>query len=277
MNSLYIINNYIHKFLLRLLILFTGAWFIFIYAVQSQDRFTELEKQLAELSKTIPGLNETVSFSVNGASIQEFLRGVANNTNLNINIDPAINITIVNNFAEVRVMDILFFLCKEYNLKITNIGTILTVSKYEKQQEKTAYTPKELMINYSLDDELLSLELLNDTLHVVAKTITQKTGKNIVLAPGIGNQLVNGFIQNMPFDNVMEKFAFSNNLTIQKTDDNFYLVDKVTATTDIPSVQQRRDQKTGKTDKTQQNENSLVIAKYNSCLHLKSYHYSTGQ
>jgi type IV pilus assembly protein PilQ len=193
----------------------------------SQDRFEQLEKKLSSMVAKVPELNETVDISVNGVSIQEFLRGIANNVKININVDPALTYKVVNNFTEVRVLDILLFVCREYNLDIKTVGNIISVIPYAEQVvDKPKKIEKRFVVNYEKASDLLSLELNNDSLVSVAKEITDKSGKNIILSSNVSNKFVNGYIQNMPFDNVLEKFAYANDLQISKTDDNFYLIDK---------------------------------------------------
>src|SRR5436190_23660458 len=92
-------------------------------ALFAQDRFEIIEKKLYDLSQNTPGLNEKVDLSVNDVSIQEFIRGLANANNINISVDPSLNTTIVSNYSGVTVKDVLFFLCKKYDLDLSIIGS----------------------------------------------------------------------------------------------------------------------------------------------------------
>jgi type IV pilus assembly protein PilQ len=96
----------------------------------------DLDSLLKASIKDAPALNEKVSISVSNTSIQEFMRGVANSSGLNIDVDPSMDIRIVNNFSNVRVLDMLVFLAEEYELEIDVIGNIVTVSK-DPVEEKT--------------------------------------------------------------------------------------------------------------------------------------------
>ena len=200
---------------------------------QAQDRFDDLGKQLEELSaSTAPGLNQPVTASVSRVSIQEFVRGMAIANNLNINVDPTLDISIIVNFADEPVRNILLFLCKEHDLNIEFIGSILSVNKYNAPPtpvEKPA--PKEPSIVYDAQNALLTFDLKNDTLNSVVKSIIQKTGKNVVLSPGTGDRLVNGFLQNAPVEKALEKLAFANGLKATKTEDDFFMIEEVVAET----------------------------------------------
>ena len=83
------------------------------------------------------------------------------------------------------------------------------------------------IVNYSIGQNLLSLNLKEDKLYDVFKRITDESGKNIVFAPGIENKLLTGYIKEMPFDDALNKLAFANNLQVTKTKDNFYLFDTI--------------------------------------------------
>lgn len=193
----------------------------------ANDRIKQIENQLSAMTAEMPGLEEKVQMSVSGVSIQEFMRGIADAHKLNISVDPAIQQEVVNNFANATVSDVLIFICKEYELSINFIGSIMSIVKYNPPKPVVVEVPKkELQINYDKNGDKLSLDLSNDSLETVAKTITQKSKKNIVLASGVTPKLVSSYIEDMPFDNAMEKFGIANDLSITKTEDGFYLIDK---------------------------------------------------
>lgn len=107
-------------------------FFIFIFSLRynAQDRFDILEQKLIEVGKVSPGINDKVDLSINGVSIQEFIRAVGFQNNLNVNIDPTIDIKIVNSFSKVSAQEVFLFLCKTYNLDINFVGPILSFIKY---------------------------------------------------------------------------------------------------------------------------------------------------
>lgn len=213
------------KFTHYFLILFCS--FSLLTASAQQDRLDKIEAYLKVLNKDVPGLNEKVELSVNGVSIQEFIRGLATAHNLNVSIDPSINITIVNNFSNATVSDVLLFLCRQYDLDITFIGSIMSFTKYvAPQKEPEKPEPKKLKILYNDKTDFLSLDLKKDSLYAVAMEITKQSLKNVVLAPELENKTVSCFIQNRPFKDALDKMAFANDLTITATQDNFYLIEK---------------------------------------------------
>ncbi|MGZ4079616.1 MAG: type II secretion system protein GspD [Bacteroidia bacterium] len=200
---------------------------LFVNIAMSQDRFTTIETKLNELSKDSPGLNEKVELSVNNVAIQEFIRGLATTNNLNVSIDAGLNMKIINNFSNVTVADVLLFLCKKYDLDISFIGNIMSITQYLPPPAEVAkYQPKILNINYDKITGNLSFDLNNDSLQAVAKEITRISQKNVVFSPELSKKIVSGFIQNTNFSSALEKLAFANDLKVTPTNDNFYLIEK---------------------------------------------------
>lgn len=189
----------------------------------SQENLITIEEKLNSISSDIPALNKIIDISVTGVPIQEFLRGIANSSGLNINVDPSLNILVVNNFNNVKVIDILIFLVKQYNLDLSIIGNIINVSKGE---QKVEIKPTIQHLQYDSKTNFINFDYQGQDLISVTKEITSLTGKNVVPSPGLEQIKINSYIQKMPFENALEKLAYANSLEMQKTDDNFYLLAK---------------------------------------------------
>jgi len=228
----------------------------------SQDRITQIEQQLNKLASEVPALNSKVNLSVSGASIQELVRGIAVSNGVNVNIDPALNINIVNNFADVKVVDVLIFLCKEYNLDVSVTGSIISLKKSEEIINRKPYIAKELKIEYQPENKLLTIDLQNDSLARVAKEITNITNHNIILAPGLDDVLVSAYIVNMPFKNVMDKLAYANNLEINETKDGFILIEKKEEKKEIVSGRQITSRTRSTSSSSKGNENEQMVFDY---------------
>ncbi|MGE0562538.1 MAG: type II secretion system protein GspD [Flavobacteriales bacterium] len=204
-------------------ILILVAFILFSQQVLADDRIKQIETKLNALTTEIPGLEETVEMSVSGVSIQEFMRGLADAHKLNVSVDPSIKQSIVNNFVNATVSDVLIFICKEYSLDINFIGNIMSIVKYDKPKEVATKT---FQVDYNNITDKLSLDLKDSPIEEVVKVITQKSAKNVVLAAGVAPKEVSVYLQNMPFDNALENLGVANDLEVTKTKDNTYVIQR---------------------------------------------------
>ncbi len=197
------------------------------------DRIEQLKIKLESLVVDAPGLSKKAEINVNNIALSDFLQALATTNEININIHPELNeITINNNFSNATVTDVLVFVCKQYELDIDFTGNILSIHKFVKT--KPVIKHRGIPITYDLNKDDFSIDLEQDTLHVVFKQIMDKTGKNLVFAPGMDKLILSGYIKNMPFDAALDKIAFANNLSFVKTRDNFYLFEQNEGITLLP-------------------------------------------
>jgi len=218
---------------MKIKIIILSFFLSFCFVAKSQDRFAILEQKLIDLGKTNPGLNEKVDLSINGATIQEFIRAIGVNNNLNVNVDPTIDAKIVNNFSKVTAQDVFLFLCKSYNLDINFVGPIMSFVKYIPPVAPIkTIAAKKINVTYEPTAGLLSFDLQNDTLSSATKEITKQSGKNIIFSPDLAGKIVNGFVQNSPMNSALEKLAFANDMKVSVTPDNFYIFEKKVAVVD---------------------------------------------
>lgn len=185
------------------------------------NRFDELSVQLDSLSLIEPSLNSQVDLSVSNMALKELVRAIATTSELNLSIAPEIDIKVINNFKNVSTKEVLLFLCRNYNLTIEFTGKILYLKQY---QEPKVYEPKELNINYNEKNNTLSFDLKNDSLSSVVKRVVVLSGKNIVLAPGLSDNRVSGFVKDLPLSSAIENIAFSNGLKYDYTQDGVYVL-----------------------------------------------------
>ena len=210
--------------LIRAISLILFLWVNF--AATAQDRFQELDSRLQLLATTQPGLNQNVNFSVNGATLQEFVRGIATAHNLNVSVSPDIKGRVINNFSNAKVSDVFLFLCRDHNLDITFTGSIMSFHNYVKPPDPIQpFVSKQPEVVYNQQNDFLSLTLRNDSLDKVAEEITKKTYKNVILSPDVKHKGISVFIQNRPFDSALDKMALANGLKVTKTKDNFYYIE----------------------------------------------------
>ena len=215
-----------------------------------EDRLRQIKYALDDLAIEVSGLEETANFSVVGAPLQELLRGISETHRLNISVDPAISAGVTNNFHDVLVKDLLYFLCKEYQLDIRFVNSIMSFYPYRPPDAPAApYVEKELDMAYDSDNDLLSVNLNRDSLSIFSRQLTERTGKNVVLAAGLQDRVMNAFLRNASFDQGLDKIAFANQLRVRKTEDGFYIIEpnavNAEATNAASSTRRRSSRRTG--------------------------------
>jgi len=208
---------------------FTGALFFLallcpltIFA-QKQDRIQIIQQKLDDLSVGVPGLSQPVQLQITGVSIRDYLVALGKANKLSISVDPKLTYTVSEVLNNVPASNVLSFLAKKYNLDITITGSIIYVTPYDDPSQYIKPPVKDIVVKYSQLENTLSLELNNDTLTSVAKKISRLSGKNVVVPIALQGKKVSGFIASAPFDAALEKLAYSNEIKVVKTNDNFYL------------------------------------------------------
>lgn len=192
---------------------------------QDRERVQQLTSVLDSLETSIEGLSKKVDFNVNNILLPNFLRAIGSTHKVNISVAPELeNINLTHNFSNASVKNVLLYLCKEYSLTINPIGNILTIKKHSYPK---VYTPKNIPITYKGELDLLSVDLQRDTLNVAFKKITDVTGKNLVYSVGLGSKIISSYIKEKSFESALDKIAFSNDLTVTKTNDGYYLFEEL--------------------------------------------------
>ncbi|MDP9080013.1 MAG: type II and III secretion system protein [Bacteroidota bacterium] len=205
--------------LLFILLIFTCPLKIW---AQQTARIQVIQRRLDSLSKTLPGLNQKVQLFLNG-SLQQYLLGISSANGLSISVNPKLSFQVNDNFNDVTATNILVFLAQKYSLDITVNGVIIYVTSYVDPAQFARPPVKEINASYSHAENTLSLTLDNDSLTSVARKITQVSGKNVVVPSSLQGKRVSAFIAAAPFETAMDKLAFSNELKMVKTNDDFYL------------------------------------------------------
>ncbi len=196
-----------------------------ILVAQEVSYLDSLTSELELLGKkTYPGLNESVEFSVSGVSVKEFLRSLASNHSLNINVRGEIPGVVVNNFSDAKVLDVLLFLCNEYSMKIEFMGSIMTFYVPYDPVIVPQIFVKLPKINYNDKNHFLSLDLKNDTIENVLREIVKLSLVNVIASPEVKGKLVSVFIKNRPLESALDMLAVSNDLYIERVHSNFYVV-----------------------------------------------------
>jgi len=194
-------------------------------AQEMTESYARVEQRLNALAGTVPGLEKKVKLSVSGVSAQEFLRALAQSNDLNINVDPTLSFSIVNNFTGETAKNVLLFLAKTYNLDIDVIGSIMNIKKIAEPRQMPV--AKEIKVQYNAGTDGLSYELQQDSLGRVAQKISSLSGKNLIVPTPLLQKAVTGYMAEAPFETALEKLAYVNGLKYRKTNDNVYVFESL--------------------------------------------------
>lgn len=195
-----------------------------------ESRIESLRGRLELISFDVPNLKTKISASVSGVSLFEFLRGVAIENKVNMNIDPALDTQVSINFTGISIQDLLAYVCEQYSAEILIKGTnILSVVKYiPLKAEAPLVLPKKPKIIYDSARKLITYELQNDTLGNVVKLVTQLTGINIITTQKLQSTLVSGYMEKTSLKKAMAELAHMNNLQFTDKDSIIYYLEEVT-------------------------------------------------
>jgi type IV pilus assembly protein PilQ len=208
----------------------------------SIDRYAALDSLLTQKTKDIPALDEKISISVSGVSLEEFLRGVANSSGLNLDVQPGLNFTVVNNFSNVRVKDVLIYVCRQFELDLQIVGNIISIVKPTNMQFEGSESVK-----WDEALQLITIDFSNIPIEQAIKEISLKTKANIIISPNAFGKNISGYISSQPLKNALEMLAFSNGLSVRYTDDNYYILELAVQPQDISATgsQERSNRRTG--------------------------------
>jgi type IV pilus assembly protein PilQ len=190
---------------------------------QKQDRLEIIQQKLEDITVSVPGLALNVQLQLTNVPIRDYVNALSKANKLSISIDPQLNVTVSETLNNVSAINVLVFLAKKYNLDINTIGSIIYITPYAPPISVVPMVAKNINVKFNQLENTLSLDLNNDSLEMVAKQISIKSGKNVQVPLSMQGKRVSGFFAPAPFDAALEKLAFLNELKMVKTNDNFYL------------------------------------------------------
>lgn len=206
------------------------AALFFSHSIIAQQDINELSKKFDEWSLQKKGLNESIKMNISGLTLHDFISSIAEEHQLNIDVDSELNQPIESNFFDVTVKDVLIHLAQKYDLDVSFMKNIIIFKKRKVIAVIKKKLPKVIEINYNSQNDFLSIKAENDTLSSVAKAIIDKSGKNLILAQDIKSIRISSYILNRPFDQAIEMMAKSNDLSASKDENGIYFLQKNNST-----------------------------------------------
>lgn len=245
------------KLICTLLLLLAGT----AASYSQKYREPELRRILDSLGQKYTGLNNSLQLNVFGLPLHELLTSVALENNLNITVDPYLNQMISYNFYDAKVKDMLIFLYSNFELEYDFVGSIIAVKRRPAEPVKAVVAvAREVNASYNPANEFLSLDLKNDTLWKVMEKITRISDRNFIIAPDVRNKQVSAFVQNRPFDQVMDMFVKSNLLILGREKEGHYTL-SAAAANETPAAGNRNNNGKGGQRTTGNGSGDLILTK----------------
>ena len=152
--------------------------------------------------------------------IQDLLRGLGLQYNLNLLVDNNVTQKATIRLADIPVIEAVITICRQYGLQLKQMDHVFQVSEYTPPKPQ----PKQPAISIN-PDSTITLDLKGDQLSEVMRTLSQKTGKNIVVRNGVSGTL-NGLLQNVPFKVGLQTLLGNNGFSLREKD-GIYMVDRL--------------------------------------------------
>ena len=162
-----------------------------------------------------------VDLTVGHMPLGELLRNVAKASNVNVSYQGDNSLLINCNLSRAKITDLLFFLCRQYNLDIDVVGNIVSVYPYvpplpEIPDPKVFFHPIGPALSYELHDTPLP---------EVARLLADASGINLVVPGSLAQKQVSGYAIRLPVDEGIKALAAGNELIAVKNSDHLWLLD----------------------------------------------------
>lgn len=139
-------------------------------------RLARIELSLGNLISRDSVYNHEVDVSVGEIALQELVRNIAKINGVNISMKDTKNIRVSCNFNRVRINELLYFLCKEYELDLEVVGNIVSLSNLPKIVKKPEPEPQYARVSGNFP----SNELLIDSLGRISASINNGDMQDIL-------------------------------------------------------------------------------------------------
>jgi len=183
-----------------------------LHAQSDTSRFIVIKTELENLVKRDSTYASKINLSVGQISISDLLRYIAKEGKVNLSIKEVSNLKISCNFDRIRIDELIFFLCKEYDLDIDITGNVVSIYPYK----APALVPKKPIIIYDKKDSTISFDFTNEPLINIIKELSQKSGINIIVPQQLYTKSISGYVSRLTTDMALNAISHVNNLAITK-------------------------------------------------------------
>jgi type IV pilus assembly protein PilQ len=186
----------------------------FKFSVGQDQRLKVIEQKLYQLAEINKGLNERTEVALSNSSLKEFLKGLAQSYSLSLDISPDINHSITAYFYGEKVVDVLIYCISQFNLDVKFSQSIVSIFPYNPPTLIIPPVKKVPSITFDSTNNTVTLDLRDDTLSLIANTITKLSNQNILVVPELSNRTISGYFQNLSIPNLLDKIAIANSYKV---------------------------------------------------------------
>ena len=167
-----------------------------------------------------PGALDTLeTINIKDADLRDIFRGIAQQYDLNIAVDNAIEQRATVRLTKLPVIEALEFLCEEHDLLLSRKGHIFRIYAAEPE------APPPPVIDVLMADSLLSVDLQGEELDDVVRALMKASGENIMIRQGVRGP-VKGALTGVPFDTGFRLLMENNGFSVRERD-SIYRIDRL--------------------------------------------------
>ena len=206
------------KYLAPLLFVWTATSTLNAQPLPDSLRLEIIGRQLDSLLLSDPAYGTEIDLSAGKLPLGELLRNVAKANGVNLCVKTREHPLVTCHFKRVRVVDLLAYLCREYQLVIEVVGNIVSVC----DPPPLPIPPSEVKIGYDSLRRELAYDLQEEGLVEAIREITRLTGEKIVVPQKLYDRQVSGFVNGLPIPKAIETLAESNGLIAERRDGKYW-------------------------------------------------------
>lgn len=175
------------------------------------DRLTVIRSRLDTLAVADSHYaREVEELSVSGLPLAEMLRNIAKLYDVNIIVKGDENVRVTSNLARAKITDLIYFLCKEYNLDIDVVGNIVSVFP------ATELPPKTIELVAGAIPGTLTYDLKDGRLADVMRLVTSVGRVNFIIPNILNDKLLSGHGRDVALDDAIVAISSANGVIARK-------------------------------------------------------------
>ena len=175
-----------------------------------------------ELEADLPraALLEIGALSVRGADFRDVLRAIAAETGMNLLVDDQIEQRVTVAFQDVRAIDAVAALVREYGLRLEQSGSVFRVRRAAAAPPPAP--PPGPVADVSFSGAAggagrLTIDAQGAPAELVARRITEASGTNVIVGPGAGQVPVRAYLAGVPVETALRTLAEASGLVLRES------------------------------------------------------------